>query len=179
MKEAAFVYAFLSRIYERPLGQRELEDLRNNPAILEQIGQQSLEYLQGDVFEELEVDFTTIFDVNAVPVESAVIDNKEEILVGLQNPVMFFYFEHGYEVNMNQTKILAPDHLAIELGFMQALSYRGEDRIAAKFLSEHLMQWVPPYLMAVEDMAQTPFYKEIADFTIDFLCSEYERLVSG
>ena len=177
MREAAFVYAFLSRIYERPLEMRELEDLRSKKELVEQIGPRSVEYLQKDVIDELEVDYGTIFDINAPPIESVVVDSKEEILVGLQNPVMYFYFQHGYEVDMNRTKILAPDHLAIELGFMQNLIYRGEEKVALKFLSEHLLAWVPPYMVAIKEMAQTPFYQEIADFSVEFLCSEYERLV--
>ena len=179
-KARAFVYAFLSRVFEKELGRKEIEDLKNNPELLEAIGEDTKEYfLQKDVQEiedELNVDFNSLFVINSQPVESLVVDATGEILVGLQNPVMFFYFENGYEIDMNRTEILAPDHLAIEFGFMQNLAYRDEEVIAYKFLKEHLLQWVPPYLIAIKRVANTPFYKELCDFTIDYLLSDYELL---
>ncbi len=179
-KARAFVYAFLSRMFEKELGQKEIEDLRSNPELLETIGEGAKEYmLQEDVGrlqEELNIDFNSLFVINSQPVESLVVDSTGEILVGLQNPVMFFYFENGYEVDMNKTEILAPDHLSIEFAFMQNLAYRGETKQAQKFLKEHLLLWVVPYLVAMQKQAQTPFYKDLCDFTNDFLLSEYETL---
>jgi len=179
-KTRAFVYAFLSRVYEKPLEKKEIEDLLAKPELLETIGPESKRFFTGNSLEriedELNVDYNTLFVVNSQPVETLVVDSTGEILVGLQNPVMFFYFEHGYEVDMNRTEILAPDHLAIEMGFMQNLAYRGEDGVAAKFLRRHLLQWVPPYLIAIQKVAQTPFYRELGDFTVDFLLHDYERL---
>jgi len=179
-KNRAFVYAFLSKVFERDLQSREIEDLKNSPDLLQAIGEASYEYFTSKptsvLQEELNVDFNSIFVINSQPVETLVVDSTGEILVGLQNPVMFFYFEHGYEIDMNRTEILAPDHLSIEFGFMQNLAYRGEDKVAFKFLKKHLLQWVPPYLIAMKGIAQTPFYKDICDFTNDFLLSEYENL---
>ena len=179
-KARAFVYAFLSRMFEKELGQKEITDLRSNPELLETIGEGAKEYmLQEDVDrlqEELNIDFNSLFVINSQPVESLVVDSTGEILVGLQNPVMFFYFENGYEVDMNKTEILAPDHLSIEFAFMQNLAYRGETKQAQKFLKEHLLLWVVPYLVAMQKQAQTPFYKDLCDFTNDFLLSEYETL---
>ena len=179
-KARAFVYAFLSRMFEKELGQKEIEDLRSNPELLETIGKEAKEYMLqedvGKVEEELNIDFNSLFVINSQPVESLVVDSTGEILVGLQNPVMFFYFENGYEVDMNKTEILAPDHLSIEFAFMQNLAYRGETKQAQKFLKEHLLLWVVPYLVAMQKHAQTPFYKDLCDFTNDFLLNEYEIL---
>jgi len=179
-KTRAFIYAFLSRVYEKPLGKKEIEDLKNNPDLLEMIGEETKEYFLQNEIQTLEdalnVDYSSMFVVNSQPVETLVVDSTGEILVGLQNPVMFFYFEHGYDIDMNKTEILAPDHLSIEFGFMQNLVYRGEDKTAFKFLKKHLMQWVPPYLIAMKGVAETPFYKEMCDFTNDFLFTEYESL---
>jgi TorA maturation chaperone TorD len=178
-KIRAFVYAFLSRAFERALGSKEIEDLQKNPELLEMIGNGSKEYFKKDIKsieEELNIDFNSLFVVNSQPIETLIVDSTGEILVGLQNPVMFFYFEHGYEVNMNNTEILAPDHLSIEFGFMQNLVYKDDDKVAFNFLKKHLLQWVPPYLVAMKKVAQTPFYKDLCDFTNDFLFSEYENL---
>ena len=77
---------------------------------------------------------------------------------------------------MNQTQILAPDHLSIEFGFMQNLAYRDENKVALKFLKEHLLKWVPPYLLSMKKSALTPFYKDLCDFTIEYLLNDYEQL---
>ncbi|BCD63110.1 hypothetical protein NitYY0826_C2000 [Nitratiruptor sp. YY08-26] len=179
-KARAFVYAFLSRVFEKELGKKEIEDLKKSPDLLAAIGEETKNYFNAtdtqEIEEALNIDFNSLFVINSQPVESLVIDSTGEILVGLQNPVMFFYFENGYEIDMNRTEILAPDHLAIEFGFMQNLAYRDEDKTALKFLQNHLLQWVPPYLLAMQKVAQTPFYKDICDFTIDYLFNDYELL---
>ena len=174
------MYAFLSRMFEKELGKKEIEDLKNSPELLETIGEESKSYLLQApttvIEEELNVDFNSLFVINSQPVETLVIDQSGEVLVGLQNPVMFFYFENGYEIDMNRTEILAPDHLSIEFGFMQNLAFRDEDRAALKFLRDHLLLWVPPYLIAMKREAQTPLYRDLCDFTIDYLLSDYELL---
>ena len=177
----AFVYAFLSRLFQKELTSKEIEDLKTNPDLLATIGENAKSYiLQKDTKEledELNIDFNSLFVINSQPVESLVVDATGEILVGLQNPVMFFYFENGYEIDMNKTEILAPDHLCIEFGFMQNLAFKDEDRVAKRFLQEHLLQWVPPYLIGIQKVANTPFYKDVCDFTIDYLFSDYEQLL--
>ncbi|BCD61095.1 MULTISPECIES: molecular chaperone [unclassified Nitratiruptor] len=179
-KTRAFGYAFLSRMFEKELGEKEIEDLRNSPELLETIGEDAKEYIEthdlDKLLDELNIDFNSLFVINSQPVESLVIDSTGEILVGLQNPVMFFYFENGYEIDMNRTEILAPDHISIEFAFMQNLAYRNENKTAFKFLRDHLLQWVPPYLTAMRGVANTPFYKDLCDFTIDYMLNDYEML---
>jgi len=182
-KAKAFVYAFLSRCYQKELDTEAIKDLKKNKELLESIGNDSLEwFLKNDISkieEELNVDFNSAFVINSQPVETLVEDSKGEILVGLQNPVMQFYFMNGYEIDMNKTDILAPDHLSIELGFMQNLVLKNEEKIAFDFLKNHLLKWVPPYLIGIKSLVETPFYKDLADFTIEFLFSEYESLRDG
>jgi len=179
-KTKAFVYAFLSRCYQKELDEKALKDLKDNKELLGIIGKDTKEwFLKNDlktIEEALNIDYSSAFIINSQPVETLIEDSKGEILVGLQNPVMQFYFTHGYEINMNQTDILAPDHLSIELGFMQNLVYRDEKRVAFEFLKEHMLIWVPPYLIGVKNLIETPFYKDLADFTIEFLLSDYEEL---
>ncbi|MRJ03253.1 MAG: dehydrogenase [Epsilonproteobacteria bacterium] len=182
-QERLSLYAFLSRIFKAPLGAREVGDLAGNRDLLEMIGGETRDYFLSrpleEIEEELNVDYTSLFIINSQPVETLVSDGGGEILVGLQNPVMFFYFQHGYEVDMNRTELLAPDHIAIEFGFMENLASRGEDRVAYQFLRDHLLRWVPPYLLALGREAETPFYREICDFTTEFLFTDYGELRRG
>ena len=179
-REKAFVYAFLSRCYQKELDSKAIKDLKENKALLEAIGENTQEWFLSksidEIKEALNIDYSSAFMLNSQPVETLIEDSKGEILVGLQNPVMQFYFNHGYEINMNQTDILAPDHLSIELGFMQNLYYKDEEKIAFMFLREHLLKWVPPYLIGIKSLVETPFFNDLIDFTNEFLLSDYEEM---
>jgi len=178
-----YIYAFLSRVMSNIPDRRFIDDLRNNEQLLEIIGEETKKWIMDNdtetLYEALNVDFTSMFILNTQPVESFILDAKNETLVGLQNPVMAFYFIHGFELNMDQTELMAPDHLSIELAFMQTLVYRQESDGQLQFLDEHLIPWVIPYMLGMKNMADTPFYRDICDFIVEFLCADYEYLSGG
>jgi len=180
-KRRLYIYAFLSRVFTEELDDRALEDLRGNEALLETIGEETAAWfgsLDFDALKEaLNVDYNSLFVINNHPIESAVTDSKNEILVGLQNPVMQFYFSHGYELNLESSKLYVPDHAGIELGFMQSMISTGDKKSQAEFLHKHLLPWIVPFLTGVRPMAETPFYRDLCDFTIEFLLDDYSRLV--
>lgn len=178
-----YIYAFLSRIMSDIPDRRFISDLKSNDGLLEVIGEETKEWMTKTDIEELydlmNMDYTSMYIINTQPVESFILDAKNETLVGLQNPVMAFYFTHGFEVNMNQTEIMAPDHLSIELAFMQTLVYRNEVNPQFEFMEQHIMNWVIPYMMGMRSMATTPFYRDICDFMVEFLVADYEFLANG
>mgnify|MGYP000951970919 FL=1 len=175
-----YIYAFLSRVMSDIPDRRFINDLKNNDSFLEIIGEETREWFASTdnetIYDALNTDFTSMFILNTQPVESFILDAKNETLVGLQNPVMAFYFTHGFEVNMDQTQIMAPDHLSIEFAFMQTLVYRNETAPQLEFLDQHLFAWVVPYMMGMKSMADTPFYRDICDFVVEFLSADYEYL---
>jgi len=178
-----YIYAFLSRVMSDIPDRRFINDLKSNMELLEIIGEETKEWvLATDIetlYDQLNIDYTSMYILNTQPVESFVLDAKNETLVGLQNPVMAFYFTHGFEVNMDQTQIMAPDHLGIELAFMQTLVYRNEEKSQFEFLNQHIFPWVIPYMMGMKSMADTPFYRDMCDFVVEFLSADYEYLVQG
>jgi len=179
-KTRLYIYAFLSRLFTEELDEKALRDLKSNEGLLAAIGEETLQWFVStdiEVLKEaLNVDYNSLFVIHNHPIESAVMDSKNEILVGLQNPVMQFYFSHGYELNLESSKLYVPDHAAIEFGFMQSLIGQKDRRSQAEFLHRHLAAWIIPFLVAVKPMAQTPFYREICDFTVEFLLSDYSAL---
>ncbi len=175
-----YIYAFLSRVMSDMPDRHFIRDLKANNDLLDALGESSKRWLlendEATLLEALNTDFTSLFILNTQPVEAFVLDAKNETLVGLQNPVMAFYFKHGFELNMDQTELMAPDHLSIELGFMQSLIYRNELVPQYDFMNEHLMMWVIPYMLGMQCMAQTPFYGDVCDFIVEFLVADYEYL---
>lgn len=83
-----------------------------------------------------------------------------------------------------------PDHIGVELEFMadlarrEAIAWQDEDFTQAvnclsyqkKFLSEHLIKWVGPFCAKVMDLAELPFYREIARLTAGFIESEQQDM---
>ncbi len=175
-----YIYAFLSRLFTEELDDKALSDLASNEALLETIGEETLEWFRKEdlqkLKDEINVDYNSLFVMHNHPIESSVMDSKNEILVGLQNPVMQFYFSHGYEINLDSSKLYVPDHAGIEFGFMQSLISQKDRKTQAEFLHKHLVRWIVPFLIAVKPMAQTPLYRDICDFTVEFLLSDYSML---
>ena len=182
-KVRSYIYAFLSRVYSYEVDGEILKDIKSNEDVLKLIGLDSYNYLKNTkkshVLEELNVDFHSLFNMNNHPYESAVLDSKVEVMTGMQNPVMQFYLNHGYDINLEYSPINIPDHIAVELGFMQKLVMQDKPQVQKEFLHTHLLQWIPPFMMGIKPMAQTPLYKDLCDFTCDFLFNDYNGLVNG
>jgi TorA maturation chaperone TorD len=176
----AYIYAFLSMVFNENPSLRAINDLKQNAELLALIGSNAHEYFTTKSAQELEdelnIDFTSSFMANSHPLETAVKDAKVEITSGMDNPVVHFYTRYGYEINLLNTPIATPDHISIELGFMQALVYQNELEAQREFMSNHIISWMPIYLIGVKNLVETPFYRDVADFAIDFLISDYEYL---
>ncbi|MEA2027428.1 MAG: molecular chaperone TorD family protein [Campylobacterota bacterium] len=179
-KIRAYIYAFLSRIFSSEIDAKLLEDMKDNAELLQTIGDEAYAYLASKdsetLLEELNVEYNYLLVMNNHPIESAVQDVKNEILVGLQNPVMQFYVNYGYDINLDASNLYVPDHIAIELGFMQKLVLQDDKQAQIKFAQAHLLSWIPPFLISVKEMSQNPFYYDLCDFAIEFLLEDYASL---
>lgn len=181
-KNRVYMYAFLSKIYNDVLDKEYLEELKQNSDLLELIGENTknwfLQTSLEEIYKESNVDYTTLFLMNAKPIETSIIDAKDEILIGLSNPVMQFYFNHGYELNLGASNLQTPDHIALEFAFMQNLVSKDELQAQKEFLQMHLLNWAVPYFIAIKKMATTPLYQDLSDFVIEFLANDFSYIVS-
>ncbi len=80
-----------------------------------------------------------------------------------------------------------PDHISVELEFMQQLTLHEEQaweeedmegadscqKIEEKFIEEHMVPWVPAFCEKVMQEAELPFYKNLAAITRNFI--EFEK----
>lgn len=174
------MYAFLSRMFSHILDAKMVQELRDEKESVQMVMQDEVAWLYETPLEELldrlNTDFTSLFLMHSMPIESAILDDKEEVLVGLQNPVMQFYFERGYELNLSSSKQHAPDHLSLECGFMQQAILKHDISAQKAFLERHLLPWAPAYLLGIASMAQTPFYKNLCEMGAEFFMADFEGL---
>ncbi|WP_297493022.1 molecular chaperone TorD family protein [Persephonella sp.] len=140
--------------------------------------------------EDLNVDFTSVFLLNVYPYESVFMNDQGYIDPSVTNPTFMFYKEHGYMIDLNKTRVLSPDHIAVEMEFMMTLikeeieALQKEDKaqverlrnIQKRFLEEHLANWGTIYLLSAKDMAETPFYQDVCELSLEFILSDHEYL---
>ncbi|HIE59027.1 MAG TPA: hypothetical protein EYH43_04070 [Persephonella sp.] len=190
------MYGLLSRLFIEEVDPFTLAKIKENEDLLEFFPntREWDKFWEKDVMklveEDLNVDFTTIFILNVYPYESVFVNDEGHINPTITNPTLIFYRDNGYSIDLNKTRALSPDHIGVELEFMMnlvqeelnALAKEDEKeverirKIQKKFLEEHLANWSLPYLLAVKDIAETPFYYDVADATLEFLMSDLEHI---
>ena len=191
------MYGFLSRLFIEEIDEDTLKKIKENPDILEMFPKTKewedfeKKELKKLIDEDLNVDFTTIFLINVYPYQSVFINDEGYINPTITNPALMFYQEHGYSIDLTETRALSPDHIAVEFEFIMTVAKdelealkKGDIKranrlrsIQKKFIEEHLGQWAPVYLLSARDIAETPFYYDVCDLALDFILSDYEYLV--
>lgn len=117
------------------------------------------------------VEYTRLFITNypapaCRPIEAIY---REKSLVGeCTEKVAAQYWRVGLE-----SKGHPPDHILSELAFLQyVMSHEPEEHFKAEglemlhndFIVNHIMQWVPAWLIDIRNFAQFPYYLKVADF---------------
>ncbi len=192
----ANMYGLLSRLLIEEIDFYTLEKIKENQDLMDLFPRTKEWKLfwekdtQKLIEEDLNVDFTTVFILNAYPYESVFVNDEGYINPTITNPALMFYREHGYSINLNETRALSPDHIAIEMEFMMTLIQEEINAIAREneeevkklrkiqkdFLREHLANWGSIYLLSAKELAETPFYQDICDLALDFILNDYEYL---
>ncbi|WP_456383170.1 TorD/DmsD family molecular chaperone [Persephonella sp.] len=190
------MYGLLSRLLIEEIDTQTLEKIKNSPELLELFPKTKEweKFFTEDpkklIEEELNVDFTTVFLLNVYPYESVFMHDEGHIDPTATNQTFLFYREHGYSIDLNKTRALSPDHIAVEMEFMMTLAKEELEalekgnkaeanrlrEIQKKFLEEHLANWGIIYLLAAKDMAETPFYQDVCELSLEFILSDYDYL---
>jgi len=90
----------------------------------------------------------------------------------------------------DKARVMAADHVGVELEFMYKLCEselkaleNGDYEAAAEiakieydFMREHIVEWVPMFLINVKNEAGTAFYFDVADLALEFVLSDFEYL---
>lgn len=190
------MYGLLSRLLIEEVDEETLKKIKENPDLLE-LFPRTKEWdkfqekdLKNLIEEDLNVDFTTVFLLNVYPYESVFMNDKGFIDPSVTNPVFIFYKEHGYSIDLEKTRALSPDHIAVEMEFMMTLAQEELEalknnkqkeveklrKIQKEFLEKHLANWGIIYFLTAKDMAETPFYQDVCELSLEFILSDYEYL---
>lgn len=211
-------YAVLSRLFREEVDADLLVELTKSPEV-EAVGQQAFDegytrlraYLDSvdDVAakkSELAIDYCGVFlgygvDPDneaeeekmhaAYPYESIYVSGKKTLTSGLAEGVTLSYREKGF--SPNKTRILADDHMACELEFMQYLvgcemahvrngEYEELFQVMGyelDFLEKHPSAWMKAFEAAIERRSETDFYPALALMTRGWLEMDLAYLRKG
>ena len=146
-----------------------------------------------DLIEQyLNVDFTNLFLLHLIPYESFYTREDQQMETGGDNPIQALYNEYDFRVELDEARVMAGDHIGVELEFMYKLCEAefkaledGATEVASdiaeieyKFLKEHLLEWAPMYLLNVKSEAGSALYFDVAELAIEFMLNDFEYLTS-
>jgi TorA maturation chaperone TorD len=195
------IYGFLAAIYRQEVSSDLLQHLKD-PQFMGVLANLGIEMNNGyfkkperELLEDLAVEYARLFlgpGKHISPHES--VHHKKE---GTQSGQLWgestaevkkIIESSGLEYKTEYTGL--PDHISVELEFMQQVILREEqawqddDKKTAllcqengkKFVGGHLARWVPNFCEKVIEAAESPFYREMAQLTRSFIELEKQEL---
>lgn len=138
----------------------------------------------------LDVDFANLSLLHLVPYESFYTRDDQMIESGGENPILEIYDILDFKVELQEARVVSPDHIGVELEFMYVLcdamkkAFNANDEKAIEeflliqkgFLKDHLLNWAPLYLINMKKESRTPLYHDGAELTLEFMLSDYEYI---
>lgn len=141
--------------------------------------------------EEYNADFTNLFLMNLIPYESFYLSEEQMIESGQANPVVELYDALDFRVELEKARVVSADHIGVELEFMymlctalkKALDADDKDAVCELlliqrgFLKDHLLEWMPLFLINAKRESRTPLYHDGTELTLEFILSDYEYVI--
>ncbi|WP_316368405.1 TorD/DmsD family molecular chaperone [Candidatus Thiodiazotropha sp. CDECU1] len=191
------IYGLLSTVFRREPSQDLIKRMRSDSLLGTftglgvELGERFYNDRESEVVEELAIEYARLFigPGQHISAHESIFNEADGEMGGLWGvktvEVKKFIQATGLEYGKNFTGL--PDHISVELEFMQKLTeweadkWLQEDRESAeqcqlvqhKFLEQHLLCWVNSFCDAVLDQAEIPFYRVMAELTKQYM--EFER----
>jgi len=190
------IYALISRITMGEIDEGLLKSIEEDENILSffptfKDWEKRKELDSKDLIEKyLNVDFTNLFLLHLIPYESFYTREDQMLETGGENPVQAIFNAFEFKVQLDKARVMAADHIGVELEFMYELckaelkALEANDLEMAKqlsqlqygFMKDHILEWMPMYLLNVKSEAGTAFYFDTADLVLEFIMSDFEYL---
>lgn len=188
------LYALISRLMITEVDDEFLKSIESSAELLELFPNyknwDKRKEFSNTILKEryIDVDYTNLFLLHLVPYETFYIRDDQMIESGGDNPVLALYNSFDFRVDLDQARVVSPDHIGVELEFMYMLcdalkkAYEAEDKegmieilqVQKGFLQDHLLNWAPMYLINMKRESRTPLYHDGAELTLEFILSDYE-----
>lgn len=138
--------------------------------------------------ETLLVDYTRLFlgpvAPLAKPYGSSWQDGQQTLMRESSMAAQELYEQGGFDIAEDFHDL--PDHIAVELEFLYLLTFQETQATAngdldamnamsalrRQFLAQHVGAWIGPFTAAMNDGAETGFYRELAGLTARFVTAE-------
>ena len=197
-RQRSDIYGFLAMVYRQEVNSDFLEQIKDPRflGVLSDLGIQFdddfLDKPEKELLEDLAIEYTRLFlgpGRHISPHESIhhEKDNSKwgQLWGDSTVEVKKFIETTGLEYETDYKGL--PDHISVELEFMQQLTLREEQawgdsdadgaaycrKIEEKFIEEHLIPWVPEFCEKIMQEAELPFYRDLAALTRNFI--EFEK----
>lgn len=188
------LYALISRLMITEVDDEFLKSIESSAELLELFPNyknwDKRKEFSNTILKEryIDVDYTNLFLLHLVPYETFYIRDDQMIESGGDNPVLALYNSFDFRVDLDQARVVSPDHIGVELEFMYMLcdalkkAYEAEDKegmieilqVQKGFLQDHLLNWAPMYLINMKRESRTALYHDGAELTLEFILSDYE-----
>ncbi len=195
------IYGLLAAIYRREMTSDLLKQIKD-PRFLRVLSNLGIELNNGffqkpeqELLEDLAVEYARLFlgpGKHISPHES-VHHQRDDAQGGQlwgQSTVEVKKFIESSSLTFKSDYTGLPDHISVELEFMQQVTLREEQAWAEqdkdtalsclknekKFIEEHLARWVPIFCEKVINEAELLFYREMAALTKNFIEFEKEEI---
>jgi len=195
------IYGFLAAVYRQELTSELLQQMKAQQfqEVLSNLGVKLnngfFQNSEKELLENLAIEYTRLFvgPGKHIPPYESVHHKKEGVQSGqlwgeLTGEVKNIIEFSGLEYKSEYTGM--PDHISVELEFMQhvvqreAQAWQADDDETAlrclknekKFVDEHLLGWIPDFCQKVSAEAEMPFYREMAGLTRSFIEFEKQEL---
>jgi TorA maturation chaperone TorD len=200
-RQRSNIYGLLASVYRQEVNADLLHQVKDPQflGVLSDLGiQLTSDFLQKpeeELLEELAVEFAGLFlgpGGHISPHESVHhqrSDGQSGLLWGESTAEVKKFIEStGLTYNSEYSGL--PDHISVELEFMQQLTLREEQawgeededgaldclKFEKKFIEDHLIHWIPIFCEKVIELAELPFYREVAALTRNFIEFEKEEI---
>ena len=155
-----------------------------------EMGKAIQKYSDQDLAVEYAKLFVGPFELKAPPYGSVYLDKERRVMGDSTMEVIRMYQEEGLSIDKDCKEL--PDHIAVELEFMNYLIYREIDTCVKSklddaikdlknqeiFLKKYLGTWVPGFSKAIIENSNNHFYINLAKCTAVFIKTDMDHISS-
>ncbi|MCL4544603.1 MAG: molecular chaperone TorD family protein [Chloroflexi bacterium] len=186
----ASAYGLLSHLLRQEVDRPLLDVLRSDPALAASLPAGTLE----EILVQLSAEYTHLFGISIFPYESVFVDGEVLLHTDSTATVQSFYQSCGF-APAPSWRLASPDHIAVELAFLQALSAAELDQSAVqaslpsrvltirqveeRFLREHVAAWLPSLTLSVRRCSRSQLYPMILDVAVELVLAHLTELLQG